>query len=218
MKSKGIHDIEVRMENTEPGSFRYKILEAAKGFKSSWIELGQYLFTVYKDKLYKDWGYLTFEAYCAKEVGIRQNTAVKMLKSYSFLEREEPEFLKDDFKERKPSQIPSYESVNALRLAKESERIPAKQYEELRDEVLDDVKEEGEIKKKIRYILKASPRDKSGDEDDEEAKDKKKAAVMKRLLVSLENAKNDLSLLDIPAKLNDKIDSLIEMLTDYRLK
>jgi hypothetical protein len=212
-KSKGIQDIETRMETIEPGSFRYKILDAAKGFKSSWIELGQYLFTVYKDKLYKDWGYLTFEAYCAKDVGIRQNTAVKMLKSYSFLEREEPEFLKDEYKERKPSQIPGYEAVNALRLAKESERMPVKQYEELRDEVLDDVKEEGEVKKKIRYILKASPK-----KGAEESKDDQKAAVLKRLLNGLENARNDLSLLDIPTKLSNQIESLIEALTEYRLK
>lgn len=213
MKSKAIHDIENRMEKTEPGSFRYQILEAAKGFKSSWIELGQYLFTVYKDKLYKDWGYLTFEAYCAKEVGIRHNTALKMLKSYSFLEREEPSFLKEEYKERKPSQIPSYEAVNALRIAKESDRVLEKDYQELRDEVLDDVKEEADVKKKIRYILKATPK-----KGTEESKDDKKSAVLKRLLNNLEHAKSEISLLDVPAKLSNQIDSLIDLLTDYRLK
>jgi hypothetical protein len=213
MKSKSIQAIEERMNTVEAGSFRYKVLDAAKGFKSSWIELGQYLFTVYKDKLFKDWGYLTFEAYCAKEVGIKQTTAVKMLKSYSFLEREEPAFLKDDYKERKPSQIPSYESVNALRLAKESDRLPEKQYEELRDEVLDDAKEEGEVKKKVRYLLKAGPRKSA-----EENKDDMRAATMKRLLTSLERFRDELSPLDVPAKITDKIENLIELLNDWRLK
>ena len=82
------------MLNLEPGSFRYKVLDAARGFKSSWMELGQYLFTVYRDKLFKEWWYLTFEAYTAKEIGIKQPTAMKLLRSYSFLEKEEPVFLK----------------------------------------------------------------------------------------------------------------------------
>ena len=94
------------MEGLEPGSFRYKVLDAAKGFKSSWIDLGQYLFSVYRDKSYREWGYLTFDAYCAKEIGIRQPTAMKLLKSYSFLEREEPSFLKREaLDERQPNRI-----------------------------------------------------------------------------------------------------------------
>src|SRR5258707_896036 len=112
-KTKSIQEIEERMQSLAPESVRYKVLDSARSFKSSWIALGQYLFTVYKDKLYKDWGYLTFEAYCGKEIGVRQATAVKLLKSYSFLEKEEPAFLRREaLEERKPSQIPSYESVN----------------------------------------------------------------------------------------------------------
>src|SRR5487761_2441298 len=88
-KTKSIHNLEERMGHLEPESLRYQVLDAAKSFKSSWIQLGQFLFTVYKDKLYRDWAYQTFEAYCAKEIGIRQNTAIKLLKSYSFLEKEE---------------------------------------------------------------------------------------------------------------------------------
>jgi hypothetical protein len=158
-KPKAIHDIEERMENTDPESFRYKVLESAKGFKSSWIELGQYLFTVYKDKLYKDWGYLTFEAYCAKEIGIRQATAVKLLKSYAFLETEEPQFLKrENIEDRQPKNIPSVDAVNSLRLAKSNEDISEKDYRELREDVLDDAKDDDEVKKKIKYILKAKTR------------------------------------------------------------
>ena len=76
------------MGELDPQSFRYSVLEAARGFKSSWIDLGQLLYSVSKDKKYKDWGFLTFEAYCEKEVGIKQATAMKMLKSYYFLEKE----------------------------------------------------------------------------------------------------------------------------------
>ncbi len=154
------------METLEPGSLRYKVLDSARRFKSSWIELGQYLFSVYKDKLFKDWGYLTFEAYCSKEIGIKQVTAMKLLRSYSFLEHEEPSFLKrESFSERKPSQIPSVDSVNRLRLAKQNTRFSEDDYESLREEVLDQAKDDAEVKKKIQYILKnnvpkASPEEK----------------------------------------------------------
>ena len=42
---------------------RRKALDAAKRQKTVWVELGQYIFTIYKDKLYRNWGFLSFEAY-----------------------------------------------------------------------------------------------------------------------------------------------------------
>ncbi len=204
-KSKSLQDIELRMETLDPSSFRYKVLDSAKGFKSSWVELGQYLFTVYKDKLYKEWGYLTFEAYSSKEIGIRQPTALKLLRSYSFLEKEEPAYLKN------PTQIPSYEAVNALRLAKQSERIPEDDYDALREEVLDNAREENEVKKKIRYILKANPKPLSSEE-----KEDKKDASLRRILSSLRNAKSELEALSFPNKILKNIDQAIDLLSEYQ--
>ncbi len=188
------------MENTDPGSFRYKTLEAAKNFKSSWLELGSYLFTVYKDKRFKEWGYLTFEAYSSKEIGIRQATAVKLLKSYSFLERDEPDYLRR-------RQIPSLESVNALRLAKTKEGISEEDYETLREDVLNRACEEGDVKKKIRYLLKSAPRLQG------ENREEKKAWVVKKLVVQLQNAKMEMRDMDFPLKVMKRIDELVEILT-----
>jgi hypothetical protein len=210
-KTKSITQIEDRMETLSPDSFRYKILDSAKNFKTSWMELGQYLVGVHKDKLFRDWGYLTFEAYCAKEIGIRQNTAVKLLKSYSFLEREEPEYLKYQFSEEsKPSQIPSYEAVNALRLVKDGERVTGKEYKDLRDDVLEKAKEEGEVKKKIKYILKSNPSITStGNEAD------KKMELAKRLILNMNNVKARMNELVFPNKIIKQVDGLIDLLTDY---
>ncbi|MCG3177100.1 MAG: hypothetical protein MOGMAGMI_02066 [Candidatus Omnitrophica bacterium] len=211
-KSKAIQNIEERMERLDPASFRYRTLEAARAFKTSWIELGQFLYTVYKDKLYREWQYLTFEAYCAKEVGIKQPTALKLLKSYQFLEHEEPEFLREEnISERKPDRIPSFESVNALRLLKNRPEVSAKQYEDVRDDVLEEAKEDGEVKKKIRYILKTSSR-----KSPEEEKQDKKEQALKRLLAGLQTAKTEFDLYEYPAKVRKKIDELIEVLEDYR--
>ena len=212
MKTKSISQIEERMDGLEPESLRYKVLDCARGFKSSWIALGQYLFSVYKDKLFKDWGYLTFEAYCSKEIGIKQATAMKLLKSYSFLEREEPAFLKKgSIEERKPNRIPGYESVNALRLAKESERISESDYETLREEVLDDVKEDAEVKKKIKYILKSyAPKPSS------EEKLERKDQLVKKFLSQLRTARHEMGLLSFPAKIINQVDGLVEVLENYQ--
>ncbi len=195
------------MEGLLPGSFRYKVLDAAIGFKSSWIELGQYLFTAYKDKLYREWGYLTFEAYCAKEIGVRQATAMKLLKSYSFLEREEPSFLKREaFEERKPSRIPSYESVNALRLVKDKEDLSPKDYQMLREEVLDHATEDSEVRKKIRYVLKSGAKKESPDSEEE------RRLAVKGLVAQLGRIKNQMTQLALPDKAIRKMEEILEIL------
>ncbi|MEI8344904.1 MAG: hypothetical protein WCG06_02410 [Candidatus Omnitrophota bacterium] len=209
-KSKSISNIELQMQRLDPGSYRYQTLQASKDFKNSWIILGRYLYTVYKDKLYKDWGFLTFEAYCAKEVGIRQNTAVKLLKSYYFLEKEEPDYLqKEAFEKRRPDQIPTVDSVNALRLAKGNEAISEDDYEELRDDVLENAREESEVKKKVRYLLKTGPK-----ASETQAMSPKEESL-KRLAQYLQNYKNGISDLDVPVKISKKLDELLELLADY---
>ncbi|MBI3315667.1 MAG: hypothetical protein HYZ87_01650 [Candidatus Omnitrophica bacterium] len=211
-KPKSITSLEQRMLNLSPDSFRYKVLDCAKRFKSSWIELGQTLFQVHRDKTYKDWGYLTFEAYCAKEIGIRQATAIKLLKSYSFLEREEPEFLKRrTLDETDPSRIPGYEAVNALRLVKERNRIPEGDYESLRGEVLDDAKEDDQIKKKIRYLLKVhAPKETPGETEG------KKSEQAKRFQLQLRNMRRQMTELDFPASVVKKVDELLGLLENTR--
>ena len=199
------------MESTDPGSFRYKTLEAAKNFKSSWLELGQTLFTVYKDKLFKDWGYLTFEAYCSKEIGIRQATAIKLLRSYSFLEHDEASFLRRQaMGEKKPSQIPSLESVNALRLAKSKEGISEEDYEALREDVLDHAREDGEVKKKIRYLLK------TGSRIVEENKEERKSFFVKKLITQLQSAMSQMRDMSFPHKVLKQVEGLIESLVSLR--
>ena len=97
IKTKSIKNIEEKMENLPTETIRHRVLQSAKNFKASWIELGQSLYTVYKDKLYKNWGYLTFDAYTSKEIGIRKQTALKLLRSYYFLEKKEPDYLIKDY-------------------------------------------------------------------------------------------------------------------------
>ncbi len=213
-KPKSIQNIEKIMDGLEPGSLRFSVLDCARQFKTSWIELGQHLFSIYKDKHYKEWGYLTFEAYCAKEIGVRQNTALKLLKSYSFLEREEPEFLKLSKEQTaSPKAIPSVEAVNSLRLAKGNQRIPEEDYEEIRTSVLEDVKPEEEVRQKIKYVLKANPSTKEKETADPI---EQKNTLIRKLTNGLNQAKSDCLELEFPQKIIKQIDALVDLLADYQ--
>ena len=209
-KPGSIHRIEQQMHALSPESLRYRVLESAKNFKSSWIELGQYLYTVYKDKLFRDWGHGTFEAYCAKEIGIRQTTAVKLLKSYYFLEKEEPDYLKHRSRqEGGPAEVPAFEAVNALRLARQNEKISEKDYERIRQDVLDKAQEASEVKKKLRYMIKSAPQK-------ELPLPQRKSAAVKKMTVILENSLTELSNLSFPGKVLKKIEELLDLMREYK--
>jgi hypothetical protein len=209
-KSKSIHRLEEQMETLSPETLRYRVLESAKKFKSSWIALGQYLYAFYKDKLYRDWGHSTFEVYCAKETGIRQQTAIKLLKSYYFLEKEEPAYLKKQTQEEgKPSEVPAFESVNALRLAKQSDRMAGKDYEKIREGVLEKGEEPVEIKKKIKYFLKAAPKK-------ELPESEQKSLAAKKMVSYLESSLTELSNLSFPDKVLKKVEELLDLIQGYK--
>lgn len=184
MSTKTLDRIEHKMEGLEEDSLRYKILESAKNFKSSWISLGQSLYSAWKDKLYKEWGYMTFDAYTSKEIGIKKMTAMKLLKSYYFLEKEEPHYLNQD---SAPSNVPTYEAVNVLRLAKSKNALDGSDYASLKRDVLEHGKDAREVKKDLTVLMKQRE-----ELEPEEARRKRKEAVIKRLLSALKTLKTDL--------------------------
>ncbi|MFA6079115.1 MAG: hypothetical protein WC779_05155 [Candidatus Omnitrophota bacterium] len=188
LQTKSLEKISSRMQDIDESSIRYRILNSAKNFKTSWIELGQSLYSVWKDKLYKDWGYLTFDAYTAKEIGIKKQTALKLLKSYYFLEKEEPIYLKKDYNDSEEvAAVPSYESVNVLRLAKSKKDIDADDYAKLKTDVLDNGKDAREVKKDLCCMMKQRE-----ELDPEDARRKKRVATVRRYLSTLKSLKRDI--------------------------
>jgi len=64
---------------------RGQLVDLAKNFKTSWVQLGQALYPVWKDKLFFGWGHDKFEQYTQKELGLKKTTALKLLKTYFFV-------------------------------------------------------------------------------------------------------------------------------------
>ena len=196
------------MSNEE---LRMKTVEIAKKHKASWIQLGQHLFSIYKNKLYKEWGYQAFESYCHKELNIKEATASKLIKSYSFLEKEEPRIVKPDFTEEEtPRKIPDYEAVNLLRLAKNNKDIPTNEFAELRNDVLNEGRECKEVRAQVKKILETH-----APKDTPEFKERKRNSVLKRLIGFLNGARTQLDEEDlVPDYLLKQIDTLVSKLED----
>lgn len=189
LKTRSLERIEGKMEGIDQNSIRYKVLQNAKNFKTSWIELGQSLYAVYKDKLYKEWGFLTFDAYTAKEIGIKKTTAVKLLQSYYFLEKEEPTYLmkrRESEEADDAATVPSYEAVNVLRAAR-NKKLDEVDYQKLKRDVLEHGKDAVEVKKDLVTFIRERE-----EEEPEEARRKKRVSTIRRFLSTLKTLKRDI--------------------------
>jgi hypothetical protein len=122
-----------RAEDLPEGSVRRRVLEGARRFKAAWVDFGRLLSEVKREALWREWGYPSFERYCAKELFIRPATAEKLTMSYGFLERHEPALARPQGESR----APPFEVIEVLSRAEAAGRLSGDGWRELRDEVLD---------------------------------------------------------------------------------
>ncbi len=144
--TKGEEHIEQLMQNLDPGSNRYRVLNSARQFKASWVDLGEQLVTVNRGNLFSEWGYSTFEEYCSREIRIRKQTAQKLTLAFGYLQQKAPTLLEQ--KETRPA--PDYRSVDLLRRAEEEEQFSDKEFSDLRQAVLEENRSLPTIQKKFR--------------------------------------------------------------------
>ncbi|TBR16627.1 hypothetical protein EPO66_04385 [bacterium] len=210
-KPKSIRNLEEKMENLDADSLRYHILDSAKNFKTSWVDLGRALYTAWRDKLYKEWGYNQFDTYTAREIGIKKQTAMKLLRSYYFLEKEEPAYLTRDYaSSSEASAVPGYESIDVLRRAKNKKEIDNKDYTNLKKEVFEKGKDAREIKRDLTALIRERQ-----ELEPEEAREKKKFALLRRLLGTLKSLKSEIeSSKLLPAQVIRETSSLIEKIEE----
>jgi len=147
--TKGSQHIEQLMRQLPPESERYQVLATAKQFKSSWVELGEWLAKVSNNKQFSEWGFTSFEDYCTKEIRIRPQTAEKLLLAFRFLKHREPCLL--ERKEGRP--LPDYRSIDLLRKANEREHFSMEEYSELRQAVIEEERNHPSVAKRFRDMI-----------------------------------------------------------------
>lgn len=126
--------------------FREQVLHAARRFKSSWVEMGRLLTRVRAEGLFEGWGYSSFERYCAEELHIRKQTALKLTRSADFVERHEPEAARaPDFTER----APAFEVIDLLADAESRGQLSADEYRSVRDSIWDGQKPASALRREL---------------------------------------------------------------------
>lgn len=199
-----IRAIEEKLAGVEEGSFRHQVLLAARSFKTSWIDLARYLHCVQRDRMYKEWGFLTFEGYCSKEIGIRRATASKLLLSYRYLEKEEPDFLSLDGVPT--ANVPSPEAVGILRRARKSRAFSEDDLRQLREDVMVEGKDHRDVYSRFKSLKEAA--------DPEAARMESRALHMRRLIAGLQSVRKEGEILRVvPRALLKAIDELIARFT-----
>lgn len=148
-KTKAELHMEEIMQQLDPASERYRVLNSARRFKSSWVELGEELLKVNRGHLYRDWGYESFEDYCAQEVRIKKPTAQKLTRAYNYLAQEEPQLLT---RQAELNPLPDYRTVDLLRQAREEEQLSGDQYTALRKAALEQQRSHPTVLKQFKEM------------------------------------------------------------------
>jgi len=170
---------------------RSQIRVHSKTFKTSWVNLGQALYSVWQDKLFYAWGYDKFEHYVEREVGLPKPLSIKLLKTYFFLEQEEPDYLKKDFHQKREAlHVPGYEAVNVLRLAKQNKELLRDDYVKLKRDVFEKGKDATIVRRDLTALIKERKQ-----LDPIEERQKRNEVALRKIIHALDSFKKDMDVL-----------------------
>jgi len=152
-KTRAEQHIETLLSQLPPDSPRYRALASARDFKSSWVSLGEQLQSVRRHQLYSEWGYDSFDDYCRLEIRIKRLTALKLTNAYRFLEKREPELLKEP---ADSGTIPDYRAVDLLRQADEEAGFGEDDYRQLRAAVIEQGRSLPTVQRQFNQVARAA--------------------------------------------------------------
>lgn len=109
--------MEDRMLAVSSDPERADVLQKARAFKRTWLELAEALNRANEKKLWARWGFSDFDAYCRKELHLRGSTVQKLLGSYRFLETSAPRVIERARTDHYEAPIPSIQTVEFVEKA-----------------------------------------------------------------------------------------------------
>ncbi len=145
---------ELAQQGADP--LRLEVLDRARQFKRSWIDMAEVLLKVRASGAYEAWGYADFHAYCADELLIKRKTVDKLTGSLTAIKRHAPALLDAEDLERP---IPSYDAVDYFARAvgdggdDSSADRPIEVLDELREAVFDQVRPVSAIRRQFNPVL-----------------------------------------------------------------
>lgn len=198
------------ISDSDAQAARKQVIAATSDFKNSWRNLACALNVVWINKLYKQWGYENFDSYTEKEVRIRKHTAMKLIRSYQFLEQEEPKYLRNGSSAEEESALPSLEAVSTLQRAKK--QLSEDDYKQVKQYLLKEHKDPCEVKKDLTALIMKGRKD----VDHEEERTKRNKVAVDKFLETLRSFKRDIELSGIlPAVFAQDMDVFIDRIEEY---
>ena len=204
------------LADMDPSAMREHVQKTTLDFKNSWRNLAQALHAVFTDKLYRNWGYAKFDQYTEKEVHIRKHTAMKLIRSYAFLESEEESShltytSEDKSREDRPSL--TLEAADILRKAKKS--LDEEGYQKVKKDIIDEAKESREVKKDLTALIMKRRKD----INPEEERVKHRKIAINRFLGLLRTFKNEIEVLKIlPGTVAEEIEQLVKTIERHEIE
>lgn len=184
-----------------PGSLRHTVVLCSKRFKSSWVELGKLLVQVRDQALFEEWGYPSFEGYCLAELRIRKQTALKLTRSFGFLDRHEPSAMRQP---QVAETAPPFEVVEVLAQAEERGQLSAQDYKSIRDSIWNAERPTSELRRElVDRFAPPPPQESSGVEL------KRCVGLAKKLVGELKGAEVPKGTVERAAALVEELEELV---------
>ena len=210
MHTMDVEDLRARGGSAQTADqIRNQLVQYAKTFKTSWVNLGQALYPVWKDKLFYGWGYDKFEYYTQRELGVAKPTALKLVKAYFFLEQDEPAYLEKDFSEtREAARVPDCDTINVLRLARQKRELNRDDYQSIKKAVFDKGKDASAVRRDLTLLMKERK-----EVDPEEERQKRCDDSVRKLLTAINTFQKDMQALKlVPADILEEAKKLMDRL------
>jgi hypothetical protein len=113
---------------------------------------------------------------------------MKLLKSYYFLEKEEPQYLrKEYYEEANANLVPTYEAIDVLRLAKNKKILDENDYSDMKKSIFQKGKDAREVKRELTSLIRQRQ-----ELEPEEAWEKRKFSTVRRFLGVLKALKTEI--------------------------
>lgn len=136
---------------------RIDLVERARRFKRSWVDMAEGLLRAQASQAYERWGYPDLHAYCNHELQLKRATVDKLMGSYATIREHAPQILRNDSVEHT---IPSYDAVDyfARALRQDAANDAAIEpdggvIEELRSAVFEDARPISALRRQFNPIL-----------------------------------------------------------------
>lgn len=160
VKPGNFEDVLLR-ENLTPANtieIREGVQKSLANFKKAWLVFGTAVAVVNKSRIYRVWGFATFDDYCVQELKLHQSTVHEIINSTLFLSQENPDLYHTFISKTSTTteQLPSYHSLYLL--ASKRTKLGKERFADLLQKVINGEISSRDLQENVKNIEGSSKR------------------------------------------------------------